>query len=285
MTVVEALSVAGGAYRLQDPTAARLQRDAIIEAGTIAIQERERVTMLYRIARLDAELAGAESVTYPADIVTSESPQLLELLARRENAVFATRRELQVEQTGALEGLPELYRSEIGTMSEPMALKESQVAAVDVQLQSMRRSAVPTPEQLELERARADAQSDRLDLSLEIQRVNRGIAEADQEIVALLDGRSSEIAQELAEAEIELARIENQIQTSQGLLLEAQELAPMELQAMTDLDQTPLTYRILRRDGGAPQEIEVGELDALVAGDVLKVNREIVEVGGVEPGG
>jgi protein involved in polysaccharide export with SLBB domain len=285
MTVVEALSVAGGAYRLQDPTAARLQRDAIIEAGTIAIQERERVTMVYRIARLETELGGAEAVTYPADIATSESPQLLELLARREDAVFETRRELQKEQTRALEGLQEMYGSEIETMTEQIELKESQVAAFDAQLQGMRRSAVPTPEQLELERARADAQSDRLDLSLEIQRVNRAIAEADQEIVTLLDGRSSEIAEELAEAEIELARIENQIQTSQGLLLEAQELAPMELQAMTDLGQTPLIYRVLRRDGGAPAEIEVSELDALAAGDVLKVSRELIEVGTVETGG
>ena len=69
LRMVQALALAGGVYRPQDLGALRISRDAIAAAGLIEVLEARALGLSAERARLEAELSGADTVSFPEEAV------------------------------------------------------------------------------------------------------------------------------------------------------------------------------------------------------------------------
>lgn len=73
MTVIKALSLAGGERRTADASG-RPERELLTNSGALDLLKDEHLRLLVRRARLDAELAGAQTITLPPNWLTSKPP-------------------------------------------------------------------------------------------------------------------------------------------------------------------------------------------------------------------
>ena len=68
MTVVQAISVAGGYYRPADPGLMRLGRDVAVAEGDIDTYSNRRLRQLAQAARLSAERDNKSTIDFPAEL-------------------------------------------------------------------------------------------------------------------------------------------------------------------------------------------------------------------------
>ena len=65
LTVLQAVSVAGGFFRFSDPGLLRLERDAILHRGELAVLKDKLLALTVRGARLEAERSAAAEISFP----------------------------------------------------------------------------------------------------------------------------------------------------------------------------------------------------------------------------
>jgi len=104
MTVLQAVSRGGGLYRAGG-SGQRLEREFLTVSGSYdrLLQERERLTV--RKARLEAELALADRIAFPAELRMTRRPYKVEFTASlmsKEQSVFELRRKAHETQITAL---------------------------------------------------------------------------------------------------------------------------------------------------------------------------------------
>ena len=88
LTVLQAVSTAGGFFRMNDPGLLRLERDAIMQRSDLRILKEKLVALVARKARIDAERADAEEVVFPdVDALDQNDPKVIALL-ERERGLF-----------------------------------------------------------------------------------------------------------------------------------------------------------------------------------------------------
>lgn len=263
MTVIEAVALAGGPYRAS-------VRGTIDDLGRLDVLAQDRLRTRLRIARLQSEQTRAETVEFPADL-SPDSPATTDL-RERENAIFVARRDFLERRIESLGRLKDQFAVEIEALEDQLELKASQVNAYDIELARSARTETPTARALELQRARADAESQRLDLFVQLQRARQSFTQADQDILQTLGGREAEVADALNAAEAQLARTESEIATTRNLLLAGGAVDLASVLSGANATRSVLAYRVLAA-GGKTRERAAIETDALMPGDVLKVEQ------------
>ena len=114
MTVVQALALGGGIYR----TSNRAKKDDIQVTGELRGYQIEMLGAQIRIARLEAELAGATSIAFPKPPLDAEDAALVAQMRTQEELVFASRANELQRQTKSLDELRGLLQGEISTLQQ-----------------------------------------------------------------------------------------------------------------------------------------------------------------------
>src|SRR3954452_21645128 len=209
MTILRAVSIAGGMSRITDLSLLTFQRGRLSTAGELRVLMLEHAGLLARRARLEAELSGASEVTFPPEIMRREKDPAIIRLLQRERTIFTARRAAGQSQTEAQQHLKELLNQEVGwlklkaqKMDEELNLLKHEEAT---SMALVSKGLAVSPREVSARQIELAAEGRRLDLDTALLRAGQEIGRADQAMAELRDKLRTEVSTELSQVEEKLA--------------------------------------------------------------------------------
>jgi exopolysaccharide production protein ExoF len=281
LTVLKAVSIAGGMRRSAE-TGQRIERDFINASGDVDVLSADRMRLIARKARLEAETTGSAGIQFPKELSSTEQGQKL---IEDETAFRDARAERLERQLAAIDDLKELLENEIVALERKITSQNEQIELSREQLAGIGdladRGLVVNERVLSIGRSVADLEGRVLDMETAALRAKQDIAQATQDTNALRNDRDAEVAQELQQAEANLEAANLKILTSNSLMQEALSIAP-EAAGAVGAAEPEISYVIVREIDGEPQEMPAQEHTPVLPGDVVKVKIEPVAAAAVE---
>ncbi|QCP85798.1 glycosyl transferase [Cereibacter sphaeroides] len=216
LTARQAIAMAGGPSDEIRSTPA-LVRDLISEEGALRILLDSREGMMARRARLLAERDNQTELGPVPELDTARGRALL-----AEEQSFMDLRRDQVERNlAAIDAQSELLKAEIEALQAKTGQLETQRALAEKETANAKnlseRGLVASGRLFETQRTLSTVESQLLDTSTAILRARQGITTAERDRIALIDGRSSEIASQLQEVEAQILEMDRKIDTQRSL--------------------------------------------------------------------
>jgi HlyD family secretion protein len=201
-----------------------IQADSALEA-----LRAQRWSLLAQDARLNAELARAAEVTFPAELLDSPHPRARDAVVGQ-RTLFEARR-------ASLNSQVQVLQTRIEQQQGVIAGAEGQLAAARRMLDLIRQEEATTrgllnqglarlPQVLALQRGIAQVEGTIQQHGGEISRANATIAEARQQMQQVLDQRMQEASAELREVRARLADAEERLRAAEDVLTRREILAP-----------------------------------------------------------
>ena len=269
MTVLHAVSIAGGMYRRPDTDLGRYQRELMTAAGDGSLQAANRDMLTGRVARLESELAGRDAIAFPDEIVARRSePQIARMMA--DETKFMKQRQAALEA-----GVANQRQLKVLAEKQNVSL-EAQTAATDRQMgiakreleeqtDLVNRGLSRRPVLFPIDSRLAEAEARKRQLQSDILKNAQDIARADQVAAELATTRRTEILDQLKEARANIEQARQKIATDQRIV----DHSDGEVQRRSG-EAIP-TYAILRRDGERVRERSVSETARVEPGDIVRV--------------
>jgi polysaccharide biosynthesis/export protein ExoF len=275
LSALQAISMAGGYYRPTESGAIRVDRDIANALGDLEAQRLRLFKAQASAARLEAALAGASDISFPADLTDrAELPAIAELLAN-ERRLLMSEQQRGREEAEALQRIKTLYETEIESMNGQAEALEREEKMLRKQLESLRsltnRGLALTPNIITMERTLSQNQNERLSVSTGIARARQSIELGTDRVRANAAERQRRNGEELRLARAETAEAKNGIETASALLREARTVSGTIGNDAASRIMEPRQLMIQRRGDGADQTLEAKDETALLPGDVLKV--------------
>jgi Polysaccharide biosynthesis/export protein len=275
LTVLQAVSLAGGAFRIDDPGLLLARRDLLTGSGNLRVLVLEYEGLLARRARLEAELNGSAKIAFPRELLAHRNEPEVAQAMQQEEAVFAARRDALQSETASLNRLKDLLSDEVTSLQSKTKDVDQEVALLKQELANtsalVQKGLAPVPREFTLRQTELHAEGRRLDLDTAMLRAREEIGKAEQSILKLHDKVRGEIMTELGEVERKLADHAARIKT--GKTIAAEEANAPDLASVLDLQRGPLTYSIIRRNKDGLQKIAASEASDVEPGDTIEVRR------------
>src|SRR4051794_29329132 len=186
LTVIQAISIAGGLPRVADPALMRLQREITSARGNLEVLELERISLMARRARLEAEVAEQSAIVFPQDLSQQSNPAVSRIV-REEESIFTGRQEALKSQIEAFGELQNLIRNEISSLESKLVLKDKQLNLLRRELSSVEtlvtKGLAVAPRQFSLERAEADIETSRLEIETSLLRAKQDVSRTGRDIL------------------------------------------------------------------------------------------------------
>ena len=277
LTVVQAVGIAGGVTRAEDTSQLGYERQVMSDRGQVRMLTAERVTLLGRQARLDAEISNSNTITFPDDILSRKSNAQMARLMREEDLLFTNGRNNLAMQIDNLSKTRDILQNEITALTAKDVSVARQLDLVKKELDTVSslvtKGLTVLPRQLALEQDISQYESSRLDLQLAQLRAKQEIARIDRDTIDLKDKRSALALAESRETQAKLLTLDEQIKTAQSLAEDTENHAP---EAAADADQDRLSapiFTVTRLVDGVARNEDVKETDPVLPGDTLRVSR------------
>jgi protein involved in polysaccharide export with SLBB domain len=274
LTVLQAVSIAGGTARAGSLSSMRLERESISTRGNLGLLELELLTTLVRKARLTAELENLEQIEVPENL-NGRRDAAARMLLQQENVLFQTRKKAFATQVSALEQLRSLHEREAEGLLQQLASHDKHIGLLNQELTAVRQlydqRLTTAPRKLALERHAAQLQGDRLRLETSLARAEQERSKTEIAIIALQNQRLNDITGELLKSQSRLDELGQKISTSQRLLFETEVIAPSYVKTGGSPKRVQPLYTIVRHIGGRTIEVAATEATAVEPGDTLKV--------------
>ena len=265
MTVLQALALSGG--ELRSPM--EKSDDNVKLVGELQEFDADIVRGTARIARLNAEIAGASEISFPT---VAPDDGMVKAIFAQERIIFAARANEITRQTASLAELKGLLNAEVNVLQEKIKASDASIKAAEDELAGVKtlvdKGLAVAARRSELERTLAGYRTDRLDQITATMRARQGITEATRNADGLLDRQQTEIASSLQSEQASLSKLRMQRDVSQKLLLKA--LAASSPSANTS-EKASLAFAITRTDKGMPVEIAASALTTVMPGDVISI--------------
>jgi len=269
LTVLQALALSGGPFRQENTRSA----DEIRLVGELQGVRDSILRTKARIARLNAEMAGASEVVFPDLGAGDGDTELATTVQAQERIIFQTRVQERERQVKSLEELRELLEAEIKVL-------EQKVKAADIGIENARKELnnvsvlvekgiAIASRRSELEQRLASYQADRLDQVTAIMRARQSITEATRNLAGVEDRHKTEVAGALQQEQAQLQRLLLNQEVSQKLLLEALASATPSTK-----DAEAIEFFLTRNEGGESKEIPATRSTLLMPGDVVTVRQK-----------
>jgi polysaccharide biosynthesis/export protein ExoF len=277
MSVLQAVSVAGGWQRVLDPNLLRLEREAIVSRGDLRVVGAERDALFARRARLQAELDNKDTIQFPVEVTRAKDS---DQTTREEQLIFQERKQRLDAKIDSLTRLKALLEGEVTALQAKGAALDQQISLVRKELDNISslvsRGLSYTARQLQLEQNVAQLVSTRVDVDLSMVRTRQDISKAERDIVDLGHERRDDILTDLRKTEGRLAELAQKAATAESLIHDTEVTAPLAADQRADAETQPPTLTILRRgDDGAVHEITVGETDPIEPDDTIKIQKPL----------
>ena len=274
LTVVEAISVAGGYYR-PELGLLRLGRDVAVAGGEIQTQSAKLNRLLAREARLSAALDGRDDVRLPAELAKQKDDPEISAIMKDERDALARESETKRSEKAAVESIKALYKNEIESLHGHVQALTQEHDSIDTQLKEMRsmaaRGLALAPTMFALERSLAQVASQQMATETGIVRAQENITLAEQRVSQAQQDRRSIEAKDLEKTRDDIADARAKMTTATQLLHEAQTSAPAEARERTSQSGDRSSFIILRRDGETVREVTADETTLVAPDDVIKI--------------
>lgn len=272
LTVIQAVTLAGGRYRMAEPGLVRLERDWISATGTFEAARQERRRLLVRQARISAELAESQEIALPAEL--RDDPDVATLLAD-ERAILQSRQQAAASALTGLRNLQTLFEREVVSLGQKIDTQRRQVELAQRELRdvtSLRQQGLAAAARVSgLERVVADLESRLLDFDTAMLRARQEAGRVEREASDLLTRRLADAAIDMQQVAAQLEQVTVRLATSRSLMNEAVVTGPGLMAGRQDRFGAPLVFSILRRVNGQPMEMAAEETTPLLPGDVVRV--------------
>jgi polysaccharide biosynthesis/export protein len=276
LTVLQALSIAGGLRRTTDYGLLRIERDAILARGEADVSHRQINNLFAQRARLEAELNETETINFPAVLTAQRDNALIAAMLRQEQQIFETQRQGFKNQLQALEQLKGHFEREVGQLNAQMATEDRQMELAKKELEGVsmlaNRGLASAPRQLSLERMVAQIEGERLRVGTSLLRTQQEIAKTEISILELRNKRKNEAASKLRDTQSQLDGLARKMETSEQLVYEAEITAPQLLSRLVRPRRVEPVYTILRQSYSGTVELLGSEVTAVEPGDTIKVD-------------
>jgi polysaccharide export outer membrane protein len=277
LNVLQAISTAGGILAVTDLGILNLEREALVSRGDLRVLSAERLGLVARRARLEAELQDSAAVDFPAELKEQAKAPAIARLMREEQLLFESRRQALRSQVEALTQTKSLLSNEVETLKAKSVALQRQLDIARKELDSVNslvsKGLAVTSRQLALDQNASQFDSSRLDINLLILRAQQDIAKADRDILDLRNRRRDEILTETADVRAKLAANVEKADTAQALVYNLDVRAPQAAMARLGDPSQKLRIAIARRVNGDVVTLSAGETDTVEPGDIVRVER------------
>ena len=218
--VIGALNVQNGSVVSAGDVLVRL--DDTVARANLGIVDNNLDELAARRARLIAERDGADTVTYPEELLAKASDAEIGHLMDGENRLFSLRRQARDGQVSQLRERVVQLRQEIAGIEAQLKSKQEEIALTKVELDSMRslwkKKLVPISRMTESERAQARLDGENGQLIAAAAQTHGRISEIELAIIQIDQDMRSEVAGELREIDAKMGELrERQIAAEQSL--------------------------------------------------------------------
>jgi polysaccharide biosynthesis/export protein ExoF len=272
LTVMQAVGIAGGFYRMTDTGLLRLERDRIAAVGE---RETARIGLqraLVRRARLEAERTGVDTIEIPEEL--RGEPNAEPLIAE-ETAIMKARSQRLKLQLNALNDLKVLFAQEVQSLADRAVSQNQEIDLARRELKSYgalsaKGLAVSSRDFL-LQRTVVELEGKLLDIEANSLHAKEGLQKSEQEAATLQETRSMEIVAELNETQTSIDQFTAKLTTARALISETTVTAPrLALDRSTNAARAP-SFAISRNVGGRTVQMSAEETTPVKPGDVVKV--------------
>jgi polysaccharide biosynthesis/export protein ExoF len=278
MTVLQALTIAGGIYRLDDPA---LRKTELTTLGDLRVFLVERYTLLARRARLQAELSGRDTIEFPTELYQHKDDADITQISSREQAMFVARREAFQSVSDALNRQKDLYKKEILSLDAKIANADQELTMLNRELESVTslvgRGLAVAPREFALRQNQVEMQARRLDLDTAVLQAKEQIEKTEQGLIELSNKYRNELFTELAQSEGRFSEVSTRIKVIRAIMEQDAMAGPGPASSAADnaMNYTiveSLTYSIVRQNSdGELHEIDATETSSVLPGDTIKV--------------
>ncbi|RUY98121.1 sugar ABC transporter substrate-binding protein [Mesorhizobium sp. M7A.F.Ca.CA.001.12.2.1] len=269
LTVLKAISVAGGIRRNAD-YGPQLGKDLVTAKGMFDISDDQRIRLIVRRARIDADMAGKASFDVPKEV--EGDPRLPAIVADEMTILTADQKALKLKLE-ALDDLKGVLESEIESLQKKIVNQQQQVDLAQQQLASIgplaQKGLIANARLLDSRQSVADLQGKILDYETAILTAKQSISKAKQDAIDAQNTLSSNLATARQQTEADLNEAALKANMQKGLIAQATD--PATVAAMTNDQQPALLYSLVRNVDGKTSEIAAKEDTLVLPGDVIKV--------------
>jgi polysaccharide biosynthesis/export protein ExoF len=276
MTVMQALALAGGIYRLEDPSLLQLRQSALTTQGDFTVLLGEYYKLLARRARLQAELDAKASIELPAELLSQKDDPKIAQMVAQEQMTFASHRAAYKSQSDALNKLRGLLNEEVTSLNGKIANEDKELGLLQGELVSVSslvaKGLAVAPREFSARQNEIEMQGRRLDLDTAVLRASEEIDKTDQGLLDLANQYRKETLADLTQTESRLSEVSTRMKVAKAIL--QQDAVQGALPDNGSADRETLHYTILRQDAESRlQKIEALETDLVQPDDTIKVNR------------
>ncbi|WP_164777198.1 polysaccharide biosynthesis/export family protein [Mesorhizobium sp. M7A.F.Ca.CA.004.06.1.1] len=269
LTVLKAISVAGGIRRNAD-YGPQLGKDLVTAKGMFDISDDQRIRLIVRRARIDADMAGKASFDVPKEV--EGDPRLPAIVADEMTILTADQKALKLKLE-ALDGVKGVLESEIESLQKKIVNQQQQVDLAQQQLASIgplaQKGLIANARLLDSRQSVADLQGKILDYETAILTAKQAISKAKQDAIDAQNTLSSSLATDRQQTEADLNEAALKVNMQKGLIAQASD--PAMAAAMTNDQQPTLLYSLVRNVDGKTTEIAAKEETPVLPGDVIKI--------------
>lgn len=277
VNILQAISLAGGYFRMSDPGLMRLERDAIHIKGDLRHLSDRYYYLVARRARLNAELELRGEASFPPELSRRGNDDLsVARIIDEERSLLNINVTSVKGQLESLENSRSLYEREIEAISRQIQAGRREADSVQRELNEVKglysRGLAPVSRKSGLERTQAQLEGAEQGYEMAILRAQQNIAQVDQKIFALQNERRAKINSELQKVRVELEETLGRIDTNRKLLVEAQFTTPVVAASTGEATETR-SFVVVRMKDNSAVSLRAEELFELQPGDVVKVQR------------
>lgn len=269
LTVLKAISVAGGIRRSAD-YGPQLGKDLVTAKGNFDISDDQRIRLLVKRARIDADMAGKASFEVPKE--AEGDPRLPAIVADEMTILTSDQKALKLKLE-ALSDLKGVLQSEIESLQKKIVNQQQQVDLAQQQLTSIgplaQKGLIANARLLDSRQSVADLQGKILDYETAILTAKQAISKATQDAIDAQNTLSSNLATDRQQTEADLNEAGLKVNMQKGLMAQASDPS-MRVASETD-QQSSLLYALVRVVDGKSSEISAKEDTPVLPGDVIKV--------------
>jgi exopolysaccharide production protein ExoF len=269
LTVLKAISIAGGVRRNAD-YGPQLGKDLVTAKGNFDIYDDQRIRLLVKRARIDADLAGQTAFEVPKEI---EGDPRLSTIVADETAILTSDRKALKLKLDALDDLKGVLQAEIESLQKKIVNQQKQVDLAEQQAASIgplaQKGLVANARLLSSQQTVTDLQGKILDYETAILTAKQSISKATQDAIDAQNTLTSSLTADRQQTEADLNTAALRVGMQKGLIAQASD--PETTASITGSQEPSLLYSLVRIADGKTSEIEAKEDTPVEPGDVIKV--------------
>jgi polysaccharide biosynthesis/export protein ExoF len=277
LTVLQAVSTAGGVLRVTDFGLLGFQRDSLVNRGDLRTLGVERLGLMAREARLDAELQNAPTISFPVELTSQTASPQIQQLMREEQLLFDARHQAVASQEAAIGQNKTLLAAEVQSLKEKTVALQRQLDLAKQELDNVnglvQKGLAVAARQLQLDQNVSTFESNRLDVELQMLRAQQDMSKADRDLADVRNKARNDTLTEISEVRSRLAANAEKTTTTQGLIYNSEVQAPQAVAAQIGSSNSRIVYTLVRSVDGKQLSLPASESDNVLPGDVIKVER------------